>query len=304
MRAWPSRSTWSRALADPEAKVRALDPRRRSARGGRREGADPDRRSADRRRPASGAMQARRPAAPTCSNAPDARARVFARLAARARRRRCSATANGYVKVALGDGRFALREGVGARAGRHARRRRSRSTTRWRTRRRRSRSRSRSWRRATPTRWCTASASDDARLLDAYIFVGSRKVFYRSNRNGADPKRMAFDADLPLRPGVNVVTVVARENPDTTTRRTFIVRRDGAERRAPRRRRRPTTSSSETAAATTTDLGRASHTATEQTRGVNGSWCGPPPGEAGKTHAMAAIQRIASEIAAGSPQAG
>ena len=72
------------------------------------------------------------------------------------------------------------------------------------------------------------SANDDAQLLDAYIFVGSRKVFYRSNRNGQDLKRMAFDADLPLRPGVNVVTVVARENPDTTTHRTFIVRRDGA----------------------------------------------------------------------------
>ena len=71
------------------------------------------------------------------------------------------------------------------------------------------------------------AANDDAQMLDAYIFVGSRKVFYRSNRNGPDPKHMAFDADLPLRPGVNVVTVVARENPDTTTRRTFIVRRDG-----------------------------------------------------------------------------
>jgi carboxyl-terminal processing protease len=72
------------------------------------------------------------------------------------------------------------------------------------------------------------AATDDARLLDTYIFVGSRKVFYRSNRNGTDPRRMSFDADLPLRPGVNVVTVVARENPDTTTHRTFIVRRDGA----------------------------------------------------------------------------
>jgi carboxyl-terminal processing protease len=71
------------------------------------------------------------------------------------------------------------------------------------------------------------AASDDARLLDAYIFVGARKVFYRSNRNGADPRHMAFDADVPLRPGVNVVTIVARENPDTTSRRTFIVRRDG-----------------------------------------------------------------------------
>jgi carboxyl-terminal processing protease len=72
-----------------------------------------------------------------------------------------------------------------------------------------------------------ATAGDDARLLDAYIFVGARKVFYRSNRDGSDPKKMTFDADLPLRPGVNVVMIVARENPDTTSHRTFIIRRDG-----------------------------------------------------------------------------
>ncbi|MEO6576602.1 MAG: peptidase S41, partial [Polyangiaceae bacterium] len=71
------------------------------------------------------------------------------------------------------------------------------------------------------------TASDGERLLDAYIFVGARKVFYRSNRNGADPKKMAFEADLPLRPGINIVSVVSRENPDTSSRKTFIVRRDG-----------------------------------------------------------------------------
>jgi carboxyl-terminal processing protease len=73
------------------------------------------------------------------------------------------------------------------------------------------------------------SAADGDRLLDGYIFVGSRKLFYRSNRNGTDPKRMSLDADLPLRPGVNVITVVARETPDTVGRKTFIVRRDGPE---------------------------------------------------------------------------
>ena len=71
------------------------------------------------------------------------------------------------------------------------------------------------------------TASDSERLLDAFIFVGARKVFYRSNRNGSDPKRMPFESELPLRPGVNIVSVIARENPDTTTRKTFIVRRDG-----------------------------------------------------------------------------
>ena len=70
-------------------------------------------------------------------------------------------------------------------------------------------------------------ASDSERLLDMYVFVGSRKLYYRSNRDGADPKKAAFDFDAPLRPGVNVITVVARETPDTTTRRTLIVRKDG-----------------------------------------------------------------------------
>lgn len=72
------------------------------------------------------------------------------------------------------------------------------------------------------------SASDITRLLDGYIFVGAKKVFYRSNRNGTDPKKMSLDADIPLRPGVNIINVFARETPDTLTRRAFVIRRDGA----------------------------------------------------------------------------
>jgi carboxyl-terminal processing protease len=71
--------------------------------------------------------------------------------------------------------------------------------------------------------------SDGERLLDAYIFVNSKKVFYQSNRNGKDPKSMAFAADLPLRPGVNMVSVIARETPDTVGHKTFIIRRDAAD---------------------------------------------------------------------------
>jgi carboxyl-terminal processing protease len=71
------------------------------------------------------------------------------------------------------------------------------------------------------------TAADADKILDGYVFVGNRKVFYRSNRNGSDPKRMTFDATVPLRPGVNVVTLVARENVDTVGRKTIIIRRDG-----------------------------------------------------------------------------
>jgi carboxyl-terminal processing protease len=72
-----------------------------------------------------------------------------------------------------------------------------------------------------------ATASDGTKLLDTYIFVGSRKVFYRSNNGTSDPKKMALDADVSLRPGVNVITVFARESPDTVSRKTIVVRRDG-----------------------------------------------------------------------------
>ena len=78
-----------------------------------------------------------------------------------------------------------------------------------------------------PTAAIRGTAMDGDRLLDGYIFVNSRKVFYQSNRNGQDPKSMSFSADLPLRPGVNLVSVVARENPDTVGHKTFVIRRDG-----------------------------------------------------------------------------
>ncbi len=73
----------------------------------------------------------------------------------------------------------------------------------------------------------SGSIVDDVKVLDTYVFVGGKKVYYRSNRNGADPRKLPFDASLPLRPGVNFVTVIARESPDTSTRRSFVIRRDG-----------------------------------------------------------------------------
>jgi carboxyl-terminal processing protease len=70
-------------------------------------------------------------------------------------------------------------------------------------------------------------AVDSQRLLDMYMFVGPHKLYYQSNRKGADQKRASFTFNAPLQPGVNLITVVARETPDTTTRRTVVVRRDG-----------------------------------------------------------------------------
>ena len=175
----------------------------------------------------SGGTQAAKTTGADLRNQPDASGRIFARLPAGSAAT-VQGTVNGFVKLSLGDGRYAFAKASDLEAAHgpatsplaledamaHAPPAVEIPQPQLAT-------------RDTHT-LVHGSANDDAQLLDAYIFVGSRKVFYRSNRNGQDPKHMAFDADLPLRPGVNVVTIVARENPDTVTHRTFIVRRDGA----------------------------------------------------------------------------
>lgn len=69
--------------------------------------------------------------------------------------------------------------------------------------------------------------TDENRVLDMYVFVGSEKVFYQSNRDASDRHRLAFEAALPLRPGTNIVAVVAREDDDVVARRVYVIRRDG-----------------------------------------------------------------------------
>ncbi|HSC87782.1 MAG TPA: MXAN_5808 family serine peptidase [Polyangiaceae bacterium] len=71
-----------------------------------------------------------------------------------------------------------------------------------------------------------AVAKDETRgVQDAFVFVGSRKVFYQLA--GTNKGELTFSVDAPLKPGVNVITVVARENEDTSTRQTMVVRKDG-----------------------------------------------------------------------------
>ncbi len=77
-----------------------------------------------------------------------------------------------------------------------------------------------------------AGATDEHQVADGYVFVSNRgakidrrKVFYRSNRNGAAPKQMKFDADIPLWPGANTVTVVVRQSNQVLSQQTLIVHR-------------------------------------------------------------------------------
>jgi carboxyl-terminal processing protease len=77
------------------------------------------------------------------------------------------------------------------------------------------------------------SVSDESHVEDVYIFVANhgakidnRKVFYRSNRGGKDKKLLDFAADLPLWPGSNMVTIVARENSEVRSVKTLYLYRD------------------------------------------------------------------------------
>jgi carboxyl-terminal processing protease len=88
----------------------------------------------------------------------------------------------------------------------------------------------------TPTIKLTGTAKDEKNVADVFVFVSNRtakidrrKVFYRSNRKGQKPQEMAFDANIPLWPGANVVTIVARENPQVQSQQTLVVERVGAD---------------------------------------------------------------------------
>lgn len=70
-------------------------------------------------------------------------------------------------------------------------------------------------------------AQDDEHVRDMYIFAGARKVFYQSNADGDNPRSLRYEAPIPLHPGINYVTVFARESNDVISRRMMVIRRDG-----------------------------------------------------------------------------
>ncbi|MBK9516357.1 MAG: PDZ domain-containing protein [Anaeromyxobacter sp.] len=69
-----------------------------------------------------------------------------------------------------------------------------------------------------------ASADPDARLRDVYVFVNEEKAFFKVVPEGTAPDaRLDFTADLPLKPGLNLVTVFAREDEEFQGRRSFSI---------------------------------------------------------------------------------
>ncbi len=73
----------------------------------------------------------------------------------------------------------------------------------------------------------TGRVNSAVEVKDVYVYVGARKLSYQSNKGSKDSKSLALLADLQLRPGTNVITVVARGANDMLARKTFVVRKDG-----------------------------------------------------------------------------
>lgn len=67
------------------------------------------------------------------------------------------------------------------------------------------------------------SADPTARLRDVFVFVNEQKVFFKVQPDTATSSKMDFAADLPLKPGNNVVTVFAREDDEFQSRRSVVV---------------------------------------------------------------------------------
>jgi carboxyl-terminal processing protease len=69
-------------------------------------------------------------------------------------------------------------------------------------------------------------AIDNQRVRDLYISTSRHKVYYESNQGSANQRELAFDAEIPVHPGMNTIMVFVREDNSSVTRHFFTVRRD------------------------------------------------------------------------------
>ncbi len=82
------------------------------------------------------------------------------------------------------------------------------------------------WTVTDPTLVIKGHASDGSIIEDMYIYLGDEKVFYKSNRDAADPRSMDFETTLHLGPGTNYLLITVRESPLMMSRTFLVIRRD------------------------------------------------------------------------------
>jgi hypothetical protein len=69
-------------------------------------------------------------------------------------------------------------------------------------------------------------AYDESKVRDVYIFVDNDKRFFAANDDANSPGALPFQTDLPIKNGINYITVVAEEDADLETRQVIAVRKD------------------------------------------------------------------------------
>ena len=63
------------------------------------------------------------------------------------------------------------------------------------------------------------------KLRDVFVYVNDQKVFFKVVPESTSQSRMDFSTDVPLKPGNNIVHVVAREDDEFQSRRSVVVYR-------------------------------------------------------------------------------
>jgi hypothetical protein len=69
-------------------------------------------------------------------------------------------------------------------------------------------------------------ASSERGRRYVYVFRGDDKVFFQAGAPGAAARELAFETDIPLEPGRNVLSVIARQGERDVTRRSVVIYRD------------------------------------------------------------------------------
>jgi carboxyl-terminal processing protease len=73
------------------------------------------------------------------------------------------------------------------------------------------------------------TATDDVELRHFFVFVGEDKVFYQSPQTSPKDKpskTLSFNTTLPLKKGVNLITLAAQDDRELTSRKQWIVWRE------------------------------------------------------------------------------
>lgn len=68
-----------------------------------------------------------------------------------------------------------------------------------------------------------ARVEDDGPVKDGYVFVGDQKVYFEAFKASRGPTNLTLKREVKLKPGVNVITVVAREDDEFAQREVMTV---------------------------------------------------------------------------------